>query len=299
MLIIGAGLSGLIAATQFPHARIVEKRDGPSDNHHALLRFRSGDIGKAVNIPFRQVKVHKAIWSGDKLHSRASLRMMNQYSSKVTGKLLSRSIENLQPVQRWVAPQTFVMELQNSLHNRITYKFKDQFIHTAKEPIVSTMPMFALADFVNDESLRNVNFNYSPINVRRYRIANADVFQTIYFPDDDTSTYRASITGDTLIVESMGNVGVLHPAMICAIFGAKAYEPLDDVTQKFGKIAPIEEAHRQAFIMRMTMEHHIYSLGRFATWRNILLDDVLIDIERIKAMLQMGSYHRYLKGASK
>jgi hypothetical protein len=40
----------------------------------------------------------------------------------------------------------------------------------------------------------------------------------------------------------------------------------------------------------MTTRFGIYSLGRFATWRNILLDDVLNDIFRIREMMNGTDY---------
>ena len=42
----------------------------------------------------------------------------------------------------------------------------------------------------------------------------------------------------------------------------------------------------------------IYSLGRHATWRKILLDDVVQDIQRIESMLKTSAYDRML-GKSK
>ena len=41
---------------------------------------------------------------------------------------------------------------------------------------------------------------------------------------------------------------------------------------------------------KMTVDHGVYSLGRFATWRNILLDDVVKDIDVIKSMMGQDKY---------
>jgi hypothetical protein len=60
--------------------------------------------------------------------------------------------------------------------------------------------------------------------------------------------------------------------------------------QKYGKIAPIDNAWRRAFMHRLTIDNGIYSLGRFATWRNILLDDIIKDISVIKEMMKQDSY---------
>ena len=41
-------------------------------------------------------------------------------------------------------------------------------------------------------------------------------------------------------------------------------------------------------------KYGIYSLGRHATWRKILLDDVVGDIERIQSMMKTSAYDRML-----
>jgi hypothetical protein len=55
--------------------------------------------------------------------------------------------------------------------------------------------------------------------------------------------------------------------------------------QRFGKIAPIPERDRRQFILAMSDRNDIYSLGRYATWRNILLDDVVQDVKRVESFI--------------
>ena len=66
-------------------------------------------------------------------------------------------------------------------------------------------------------------------------------------------------------------------------------EQLEAVEQKYGKIAPIDDAQRKRLLFRITHEHGLFSLGRFATWRNILLDDVVDDIAVIKRLARSGA----------
>ena len=67
-------------------------------------------------------------------------------------------------------------------------------------------------------------------------------------------------------------------------------QQIDDVEQKYGKISEIDERTRKGLLYELTARHGIYSLGRFATWRNILLDDVVDDIAAIKKMAAMSNY---------
>jgi hypothetical protein len=123
------------------------------------------------------------------------------------------------------------------------------------------------------------------------------LFQTIYYPEDDTPMYRASITGDTLIIEAAETtVAVkewLPRAMtnIARSFGISAdsiSSPLVS-SQRYGKIAPVDDAVRKNAMFTLTHSHRVYSLGRFATWRNILLDDVVDDIAVIKRLMHSES----------
>jgi hypothetical protein len=146
-------------------------------------------------------------------------------------------------------------------------------------------------------------FNFAPIKVKRWRIPGANVYQTIYFPEPHISLYRASITKDLLIAEyveqKIGMSDGEDRLMNAFAIGEQFHDlpALDEGKQKFGKIAPIDEAWRREAIYQLTRRFNIYSLGRFATWRNILLDDVLKDVYVIKRLLEGDAYTRAKMGA--
>lgn len=171
------------------------------------------------------------------------------------------------------------------------------------EAIVNTIPMPVLMKIVGWET--SLRFEHQPIWSLRTRITHpiTEVYQTIYYPGDEP-WYRASITGDLIIIESLREIGS-QPADI----------PLDWITavlrdfginevhhefptihhQPFGKIAPCEDSERKAFILAMTDQWGLYSLGRFGTWRQILLDDLVQDIRIIDTMISERSiYNRHM-----
>lgn len=166
-----------------------------------------------------------------------------------------------------------------------------------RTPCVSTAPLPAVLAALG-EPHDGVEFLRAAIHVARFRIRAADVFQTIYFPDQKHSLYRASITGDLLIAEFINApIGGWESELARAFGAALDLEPLGEVRQQYGKIAPIDEAARRALILRLTERHRIFSLGRFATWRNLLLDDVVDDIGVIRRLLDASNYELKLKGA--
>lgn len=309
-VIYGAGLAGLLAATAFQDAPIFEAGAEGSTTHKALLRFRTPYVGNFTSIDFRKVRVHKGVFYDGKF-VQPDIRLSNMYSQKVIGKLADRSIWNLEAVDRYVAPEDFIEQLVDRHKSRIHYNHAvtvDDIVEAKQSNvnIISTIPMPVMQKIVapmNDPfglALHaNVpEFKAAPINVERYRVKDADVFQTIYFPDPDTDLYRASITKDMLIAESVidGNsfLGYYHPTVddLEKAFGLRSgsLEPISKTKQSFGKIAPIDDVWRKQFQFRLTHDHGIYSLGRFGTWRNILLDDVLQDLDVVKKMMNVGSY---------
>jgi len=288
--IIGAGLSGLIAAHAFPNVPIIEASERP-EPHRALLRFRTENVSHLTGIAFRKVLVRKGIWSRGAFVAPTIARA-NNYSAKVIGRVVGdRSIWNLDAVERYVAPEDFQERLLDHVGLRVTFRAEDDL--RGDKPFISTAPMPAVLNALDIQ--HGLEFVRSPIDVRRYRVPNCDAHQTVYFPDADTSLYRASITGDVLIVESIASSSfdpVEAAALVGGAFGIFTgdCEPLGRVSQEYGKIVSLPDAQRRALMFDLTSKHGLYSLGRFAQWRNILLDDVVNDIRVIKKLLASDNY---------
>jgi len=293
-LIIGGGLAGLLAAHAWPSASIIEAMPEPRESHKALLRFRSDAVAKLTGIEFRRVKVHKGIYL-DGEFVKPNIRAANLYCRKVMHERLmgDRSIWNIDAAERYIAPDNFYDQLIDSVDSRINWNMKFDFKNRlTTEPIINTTPLpIVLAQL----SIPNTEvFQRSEIIVQRYKIPNCDLYQTIYFPEEHTSIYRASITGDTLIVEFVGEQedSDYDWEMLQDAFGINLSEAefLGKVDQKYGKIEPINDSKRKQILFQLTHDHKIFSLGRFATWRNILLDDVVDDIVVIKRLAKAASY---------
>lgn len=301
-MIIGAGLSGLLAAHAWPNARVVEASPEPRPGHSALLRFRGEEVSKLTGIEFRRVRVRKGIWS-EGGYCPPSIRLANQYSLKVLGAVLGdRSIWNLEAVDRWIAPETFYAQLLEGARGRVEWGYAADLLGWG-QPLISTIPLPAALNHVGLDPAP-LQFSSAPITVLRGRVLGADVFQTVYFPDLSGAVYRASITGDLLIVEFAGSGNFdsdVHVAarsaeierLVLPAFALTGeIDWLPAAEQKYGKVAPIPDRDRRELIYRLTRDHRIYSLGRFATWRNVLLDDVVNDIAMIKRLLRATDYER-------
>ncbi len=299
MNIIGAGLTGLIAAYAFKDAVIHEYLKEPRV-HKAVLRFRTEEVSKLTGIPFKKVTVHKAV-SVSGGFVTPNLRHMNHYSLKVTGGYSERSIGNLEPAIRYIAPIDFHQQMLEHHKDRILF---GSCVPLTKmtTPIISTLPLSVLVDkFKLDAQLPKEALASAPIYVTTATVGNCDLYQTVYFPELDTPIYRASITGNQIIIESMRQIDISATRNVIETFGLKNASFSNvvlNIEQKIGKFEPLEEEYRKQLMYDITTSLGIYSLGRHATWRKILLDDVVQDINQIQRMIKTSAYDRMI-GAKK
>lgn len=316
--IVGAGLSGLIAAHLWPKAKVIESRPESNESHRAVLRFRTTAVQSVTGIDFRCVTVRKGIWyNGQFCHP--DIRLANWYTAKVlNGALISdRSIWSLDPAQRYVAPSDFYTRLIETVGPRIQWNTQFDFHNTSdwlldqpSSPVISTVPLPITANSVGIQL--PFACRYAPIGVIRFLISDSDLYQTVYYPDPATPLYRVSITGNLMIVEFAANLDISSNLAstdnaavmdryhmrddICDSFGLSQYqlEPHSDFNtphrQAFGKIADVPAIARRQVLFQLTSKLGIYSLGRFATWRNILLDDIPNDCRIIRNLMNGDQY---------
>jgi hypothetical protein len=291
MYIIGAGLSGCIAGFIFPNATIYERNTEFTNNHQGLLRFRTNKISELTGIPFTKVEINKYIWSNRDFR-QPNPNLINLYSQKVTGRISDRSISNLTGGTRYIAPIDFHNQLQKKLQKSIEYGVSaDLHSMDRKIPIITTAPLNKTLEQL-DKSPISFGFNHSTINIKKYIIPGCDIFQTIYFPDMETDIYRASITGDMLIIESIGPIDDRDVDLVSELFAVDGLNLIENYsgTQKLGKIIPLENNLRKNILYKLSHFYNIWSLGRYACWRNILLDDVLEDAYHIRRMISQHIY---------
>lgn len=289
MLIIGAGMTGCLAGLMFPDTTIFEAQEEIPTNHNAVLRFRDDSVSKFTGIPFRAVTVHKGIYLDGK-YVQPNIQIANMYSEKVLGHIVDRSIWNMETATRYIAPPDFQYQLAMKVKNRIQLGVPIEYI--PNEEMITTIPLpatLAVADIETD-----AKFEYQNIHTARYILSNIDVFQTVYFPGDETPVYRATVTGNNLIIESIKEIcdGDLED-VLQAMNLPLPDEYLDNKEQKYGKIKNIDEDERHRLLYTLTARYNIYSAGRFAIWKNVLMDDVLNDLYVIKRMLDTNPYNRH------
>jgi hypothetical protein len=313
MIIVGAGLSGLIASAML-RGQVDSIHDSQSsipNNHSALLRFKTSKVGDAVGIPFRKVMVMKASQQWKNPVADAIM-----YSKKVTGNVMLRSsvTANGEIEERYIAPNDMINQLYQS--SRDKFKFDsdiDDALKMAKRykyPLISTIPMPALMEkigYENTPKFRSLEGFTITCDLPEF----VDICATVYIPDPKINCYRVSITENKLIMEfnmtlhsSVENDDIgwarisIHDAL--GALGMTEIIGTDWVVKKgkanrmkYNKIVPIDDNDRKRFLLWATENHNVYSLGRFATWRpGMLLDDLVNDVRVIQKMV-LGSKNKH------
>jgi|TARA_R110000796_G_scaffold184599_1_gene301193 hypothetical protein len=308
MIIYGAGLAGLLAGNMMRSFNPVVKEAQSSlpNNHGALLRFRSDKVETATAVPFKKVRVKKAIKHDGEIITTPNLMLSNMYSQKVTGSILDRSINNLSEVDRYIAPWHLISEMASNCSIEYNSKLDRKVLEELQEwephrPIISTLPMPLLMKIVGWDEIPD--FPKQKIWTQKVKISDplCEVCQTIYYPDPLKKHYRVSLIGDTLISEFTEkpdtNIGVHAMDILNEDFGIRSYkiDGMEESEQEYGKIMPIDDKIRKEFIFQMTNKHNIYSVGRFATWRQLLLDDVVDDLKVVEQFIRGGTdYARWM-----
>lgn len=296
-------MAGLIAANMLRRFNPVVWEAQPTlpNNHDALLRFRTDSVSRATGVPFRKVNVQKAICYGRKLYEQTNLKFNNMYAQKVTGKAEARSILSLSSCDRYIAPPDFIRQMANSCLIEYGQEFDSSRLDKVGEgePVISTMPMPTLMRMLEWQDVPN--FPYKPIHTLSTTLDCVDLYQTLYYPGEE-KWYRASITGNSLMIEYQGTwvLGAETIVEVLQDFGLHCnFRQTKLTTQKYGKISPVDNNLRKQFICYATDEFKVYSLGRFGTWRQLLLDDMVHDVQVIEGFItDRDSYRRKLSVAA-
>ena len=313
MLIVGAGMAGLLAAGMIrdKSVRVIEAANSLPNNHSAVLRFKSTAVADALGIEFKTVKMMKCVESYGNPVANAMA-----YSRKCTGSSTMRSIlsTGTEIHTRYIAPPDLIQQMECRVHDlRFGVPFDESeaaYNSALCVPVISTMPMPALMKILDYEDVPEFKFVHGANLVCKLRNVNAYV--SVYVPDPSIPFNRVSITGDQMIVEfSMPGenlraieeeVNILRDSKTNAekvLFSACIAVGINEANivsyewkvQRYSKILPIDESERRKFIMWATDKYGIYSLGRFATWRpGLLMDDVVHDVQVIRRIMNNGSY---------
>jgi hypothetical protein len=311
MIIVGAGMAGLLAARMLRHRDPViwERQAYLPNNHNAVLRFRTSQIGDILGIPFKKVNMIK-----DVIPHQNPIADSLTYSYKNTGAYRSdRSVvRGLVSEERYIAPPDLISRMAEGVKIEFGREYDPLDPHARAVPVISTMPMPALMEVANYDMAPD--FQYKPGATITALVKNCDAYVSLLYPEPDVIWSRISITGDLLIIElpfdgdkAEGDLDAWikdldapkiaeGAAFELGVDAGSIYSIGAPKLAPYNKIIPIDDEARRAFMFWATNTDGIYSLGRYATWRpGLLLDDLVKDIRLIDGWIGRSNYHVALR----
>lgn len=308
MIIIGAGMAGLLAARMLSHRKPIvwEMQPKLPNNHSAVLRFRTSQVGDILGIPFKKVSMLK-----DTLPWQSPIADSLAYSYKNTGHYRSdrSAVQGLVSAERYIAPPDLIERMAAGVPIEFGREFRVNDPHAQGVPIISTMPMPALVEVLDYDMAPDFEYR-TGATITAY-LSDCDAYVSLLIPHPHVPASRVSITGSQLIIEVP-----LHPSLqadqvdewflcirneyvsiaknaanLLGIADAQIAAVDPPKLQHYNKINPVKDESRKEFMFWATKNFGIYSLGRFATWRpGLLLDDLVQDIRLIDRWIGSSNY---------
>ncbi len=316
-LIVGAGLSGLMMGY------LLHNRSHLIIESAKTLNF---DIGTPFYLhapldwlptSWKEIDVHHHCWDGERFYRIPSLKMMNDYSRKIVGKIVDTSLKFMDgEIKRGFIPELggagqvlrdLFEETKNDLLlgaslNHLDSETKTAYILAPSGAIrivhyknlISTIPLPALLKMLKIEF--NHKFVADPITTFFIAVPPSealDSFQVVNITSKHNQFYRASLMGNTIIMETMvdddDNIQEIVARETAEdIWGVKLLN--QQITKSIvrpGKFHPVDLTARKQLLARLSGEFGIYCLGRYATWSYKRIDHIAQDAQTILKLMKM------------
>src|SRR3990167_8611666 len=314
LLIIGAGLSGLLAAAKAEKCGmdylVIEKSQALPK---AKIHYLHSDMNNALPIKLKKIEIFKNIyWKGEFL-DRFNIPMMNEFACKTNEKLTENSIKYINGEREFgyipfsgienisdelfscLNRERFIFgaEYENSFNNNesndeIIVKLDTNEKIICKN-IISTIPLPVMLKTlgVDVDCLKTMPLNMIELKINkenREKILETDLYEIIYLPSCEFGMSRFSILGKRFVIElaeeEFDEKRFEEFFGIFSGFKEKLNFKYIKATNPYGRFCPIDEDKRIELINRL-IKKKIYPAGRYASWKYKRVDSVADDIEEI------------------
>ncbi len=227
-LIIGGGLSGLMAAAYFKELGqnkvvVVESKEQSQaglSQHKAVMRLRTPAVAELLGLKTEKILVQKAVYTEPMgLKTEPSIRDANIYSQKVAGIISPRSIGNLGEVERYrikyhphhvanhiptqadVLYTSLVTNINATKRSAVVKIFntttkEESFIDINYQYCISTLPLFKIASIISPSINSNFQCKHNPIQTKAIHLPDLPMDQgleqTVYIARE-TPVYRITL----------------------------------------------------------------------------------------------------------
>lgn len=310
-LIIGAGLSGLMMGYLLKRDFIIVDA-APQASVGVAAPFYLHAPLEWLPTNWKQVDVVQNCWDGSHFHREPTIGHMNDYSRKITGKIINTSLKFLDGSVRsgYLPASGDAAQVLHDLHREVSQsivrpiyvsKINPQaklLVGTDKngknvkfgyQNLISTMPLPALLKMV--EVKFDHEFRSEPIFTKTYQVTPGqcvDAFQIVYITYGDIPPYRASLMDDKIFIESMEQFPVeAGDWLIHKLWGLNTNKLFTrESVIRPGKFHPVEKAVRKLLLAQLTQKFGIFCLGRYAVWDYRRIDHIADDAQKLYKMIR-------------
>lgn len=315
-LVIGAGLSGLMMGCLLKRNYLIVER-APALNFEIGTPFYLHAPLDWLPTRWKEIDVHQHCWDGGRFHRIPDLKMMNDYSFKIVGKIVDTSLKFLDgSVKRGFVPESgnpgqVLRDLYEEVEPKLLLGAKLTALDTKNKAayisfdkgggrlvrykrIISTIPLPALLKMLDMPS--PFVFQSDPIVNLFFTVPadkSVDSYQIINVTDPTDPFYRISLMDQKVVAETMDTKEPVNNLIEQAAALAKRLWRLDldasackPVVVRPGKFHPIEKTSRKLLLAKLTNELGIYCLGRYAVWDYKRIDHTSQDAHQILKIMK-------------
>lgn len=305
-VVIGGALSGLMAGYLLKRNYVILEAAPRLDFNLQSPFFLHAPIDW-LPTNWKKISVIQQIYDGKEFRRAPTIKDMVDYSKKIShGKIMTTSlifmdgksqtgylpidgragtiIQNLyEEVKEKVRLGEKVLEID--IHNKIVLASSEQFKY---KNLISTMPLPILLKMIKHQV--NFEFESTPVYIKAYTVPSSlssEVYQILYMTNPSDTPQRISLMNDMIFVESNQVLGETENAnLIAKIWGLSGLQMVGERVIKPGKFHPVEKVIRKNILGRLTAQHGIYCLGRYAVWDYKRIDHIAEDAKFILTIIQ-------------
>lgn len=319
VVIIGAGISTHIFLNELNNRKlnyditVLEKKSYQEivDEYDDVPFYFNKEI-PSLNVDFEKIVVKMRIYDNNVLYDHGTDELSEKYSKKILGRKSGNTIKFLEKnknayvirekdkVGRKMLLQKILVE--RNKNNKFMYETEVKSINLKTKVLtlengdninydilISTIPLNYLMNLTNNKT---IDLFYKPFNIIKiYGLEDID-YKVAYCTDLDIRINRIARLGNTIFIESPDKISLeemnIEEKKFIDMFitqdNLKKYK--NKSYQIFpGRFSQLNDNDYEK-IKNIFLKYNIYLLGRMATWRFKLVEDVLDDSKEILDILE-------------
>ena len=270
--------------------------------------FYFNKIIKDFSDLFVPIMIEMGIYDNGNVIYEGDVELAKKYAVKVLGQYSGNTIQFLEKRKKAYVVKNlngntgrkmvFYHELRNINSNQ-TYLYDTEVVrvdvlkkkvYTSNgdefdyEFLISTIPLKDLNQMTSQYPAEDSCFKTCPFTINRFRVEPDDKYQVLYCTDNEVRFSRMAKLNDCIFLESRENIDFNLLTQEERRFVNLIFQPVGSPEKSYinypGRFKQLEDNIGKQ-IQNMYKEQNIFLLGRMATWRFKLVEDIYDDCKEI------------------